>query len=206
MAKAKTKQSIENTGIESDIYPGDMDQDPEKNLVAFAAQEDPLIRFFYRHQKLLSYLLITVLLGVIGYRYYQSSHLANQHRSAELLGKLEADLGKEDSTRFQSAVLGLKEQSYPYNVLAEHYAVMQLAKKGNYSEVKNKLANLNWKQADLKRVLWDELLALYLARALLAEKDYTDFALQQVQDLAENSRYVKESAESLKENYTKLPD
>ena len=203
MNKTKTKEQIPDP---APLMPEhSRAQTEERNLIAQAADEDPIIRFFYENQKVLSYLVIAALVSILGYRWYQSTHAAGQQRSAELFSKAGAayqDItnDKLDPTRqeaaqrkFEGAVTTLSSQSHPYPLMARNYQTMLLVKDKKYADAASALKSLKWAAQDPKQpqVLWNELLALNLTKSLLEQPDYQQEAWKVLKSLAGESYYVQ---------------
>lgn len=198
MNTAEKHNEVPEETIDIDAVAGD------NNLIKQAMAEDPLVRFFYQNQKLISYIIIAALLGIIGTRYYEKSHAASQERSAELLYGIQSayssitdsdDKAKEAFLRkLQGSLVTLKDQQKPYDELSQSYETLALVKSGDVVSAKSKIAAVDWKGDKTEGVVLKELLVLSVAKSLLAVEGEEKFAKNLIKDLAQNSQYVFVSA------------
>ena len=202
MNTAKTKNVNQKNETPETINIDDV-QSFEDRLVNEIVVEDPLVRFFYRNQKIITYFLVALAICFAGYRYYQSSHIEIQTRSAgvfyslsEAYNQMLGEESKDNETlkrKFESSLMTLKEGKNPYNQLTNNYKILGLLKDKKYSEAKEAVESLKWQaasQAKKPESLLYELIVLKVAKTLYEEKTFKEYAKSTIKELAEKSNYV----------------
>lgn len=178
---------------------------PDNELVRQAVVEDPVVRFLYEKRDAITYLLLAVVVAVLGFRWYNDSHQQAQASAAKVFAGLQDSFSKIEAAaksgqapeqslmlKFDSEVKTLAAQGQPYASLASVYSGLKSVSEKKYSLAAEELSKVNWEKisdASPENIVI-ELKALYLAKALLAEKDYQSQAKSALQSLAEKGSYA----------------
>lgn len=171
-------------------------KEEDKSYLAKVADEDPVVGFVYRNQRLISYIIIACLVALIAYRKFNEAHVDSQLRSADLLENVSSAMaaGSDEFVKMNSNLKTLETQKYPYNQLAENYSVIALSESKDYPKIAEKLKSLSATaytegSKDNKAQIWQELALLNLAKALL-DSDQQSLAIAELKKLIQKGSYA----------------